>query len=167
MIAGDQVRITVLVDADPATAFDVFWRDIDLWWRRGIAYRASGKTKTPGVLTLEPRVGGRLFEEYATEDAGARVHEAGRVLAWQPPTLLSFEWRGVNFAPGEATVVEIRFTPTESGKTSVALVHRGFAALPPDHPVRHGQPAAEFIRRFGLWWGALLQSYRERSGDRP
>jgi len=165
MIAGDRVSVTVVVDADQRTTFDVFWRDIDLWWKRGVAYRASGRSKTPGVLTLEPRVGGRLFEEY---DAGARVHEAGRVITWDPPAQLAFEWRGVNFAPGEVTVVEVRFSPTESGKTEVALIHRGFAALRPDHPVRHGKPVPEFIRDFGLWWGALMRALREHVvADRP
>ena len=160
MIAGDRVSVTVVVDVEPAVAFEVFWRDIDRWWRRGVAYRASGRSKTPGVLALEPRVGGRLFEEY---DDGANVHEAGRVTVWDPPAQLAFEWRGVNFAPGETTTVEVRFDPTESGKTAVTLVHRGFAALRPDHPVRHGKPVTEFIRDFGLWWGALMRSLREHA----
>jgi hypothetical protein len=43
----------------------------------------------------------------------------------------------------------------------VALVHRGFAALSPDHPVRHGQPPAAFLGNLGLWWGRLLTSLRE------
>ncbi len=159
-IAGDQVSVTVRVEVAPDVAFTVFTAEIDLWWRRGIAYRASGKAQ--GVLVLEPKLGGRLFEEYMGPN-GPAVHEAGRVTAWQPPSRLAFEWRGSNFAPGESTEVEVSFTPTASGATQVVLVHRGFAALPADHPVRHGKPVAAFIRSIGMWWGDLLSAFRERA----
>jgi uncharacterized protein YndB with AHSA1/START domain len=162
-IAGDQVSVTVSVSVEPKRAFDVFTQEIDLWWRKGLAYRASGRT--PGVLTLEPRVGGRLFEEYEGP-AGRRVHEAGKVVVWDPPSHLVFEWRATNFAPGESTIVDVQFVPTESGGTRVKLVHRGFAALRPDHPVRHGEPVVGFIRTIGTWWGALLSSLREHAADR-
>jgi len=161
-IAGDQVAVEVMVDVAPAVAFEVFTDEIDRWWKRGIAYRASGRSA--GVLTLEPRVGGRLFEEYEGP-AGRRVHEAGTVTAWDPPGHLAFEWRGSNFAPGEVTQVEVTFALTDSGKTRVRLVHRGFAALRPDHPVRHGAPVVEFIGRVATWWGALLRAFREHAGD--
>ena len=90
MIAGDRVSVAVTVAVPPERAFEAFTTEIDLWWRQGVAYRAGR-----GVLTLEPRVGGRLFQEY---DEG-RVHEAGRVTIWEPPRRLAFEWRGTNFAP--------------------------------------------------------------------
>lgn len=160
---GDQAKVTVLVDVEPAVAFEVFTQEIDLWWRRGVAYRVAGRE--PGTLLLEGKVGGRLFEQY-DGPAGPRVHEAGRITAWEPPARLAFEWRAVNFAPGEVTFVEVTFTPTESGRTQVVLVHRGFAALRPDHPVRHGEPPAAFIARLGSWWGQLLTSFREHARDR-
>ena len=162
-IAGDQVSVSVSVSVERSVAFKVFTEEIDLWWRRGIAYRASGRA--PGVLTLEPRAGGRLFEQYDGPE-GPCVYEAGRVTVWNPPSRLAFEWRGTNFAPGETTPVEVDFAPTESGGTQVTLVHRGFAALRPDHPVRHGEPAAVFVRTFGMWWGSLLTSLREHAADR-
>lgn len=64
------------------------------------------------------------------------------------------------------TFVELTFTRTESGRTQVVLVHRAFAALRPDHPVRHGESAEVFIARFGLWWGGLMTSLREHVRDR-
>lgn len=161
MIAGDQATVTVLVDVEPAVAFEVFTQEIDLWWRRDVAYRVAGRK--PGTLVLEGKLGGRLFEQY---EGGSAVHEAGRITAWEPPARLAFEWRAVNFAPGEVTHVEVTFTRTESGRTQVVLVHRGFAALRPDHPVRHGQPAAQFTARLGVWWGQLLTSFREHARDR-
>ena len=79
---------------------------------------------------------------------------------WEPPSRLVFEWRGVNFAPGERTEVEVLFEPSPSG-TLVTVTHRGWAGLRPDHPVRHGQEVTAFIRMMGLWWGDLLTSLRE------
>lgn len=157
MIAGDQATVTVTVDVEPAVAFDVFTQEIDLWWQRGVAYRVAGRK--PGTLVLEPKLGGRLFEQYEGP-AGPAVHEAGRITTWEPPARLAFEWRAVNFAPGEVTYVEITFTRTESGRTQLVLVHRGFAALRPDHPVRHGEPPARFVATLGRWWGDLLSSFR-------
>ena len=85
----DQVRVTVSVAVDPETAFQIFTEKIDQWWRRGVKFRASGKG--PGVMRLEPEVGGRLFERIET-GAGAREVETGRVTTWDPPSRLVFDW---------------------------------------------------------------------------
>jgi uncharacterized protein YndB with AHSA1/START domain len=164
--AGDRVAVTVTVDVPPDVAFDAFTREIDLWWRRGIKFRASGgRTATPGVLTLEPRRDGRVFEEYAGP-SGPAVHEIGRVTTWEPPARVGFTWHATNFVAGESTQVDVTFTPTDSGATRVELVHAGFAALRPDHPVRHGESPPVFVRRLGMWWGDLLSSLREHVATR-
>ena len=160
MIAGDRATVTVRVEVEPDVAFEVFTTEIDRWWRRGIAYRVAGRR--PGTLHLEGRLGGRIFEEYE----GSGLHEVGRVTAWEPPARLAFEWRGANFAPGEVTHVEVTFTRTESGATELRLVHSGFAALRPDHPVRHGEAPGVFIGRIARWWGDLLTTFRERVDER-
>jgi uncharacterized protein YndB with AHSA1/START domain len=151
VIEGDRVTVTVTVEVAPADAFSAFTEDIDRWWRRGPAYRGSG------TIVLECKPNGRLFEQL--DDTVVR--ETGRVTVWEPPHRLAFEWRGVNLAPGETTLVEVSFAATASGHTRLTLVHSGFAALRPDHPVRHGAPVVEFIRSLGLWWGSLLGSLRE------
>lgn len=162
-VAGDSVRVTVTVPVPPAEAFDVFTLEIDRWWRRGPKFRVAGRR--PGALVFEPRLGGRLFEQYEVGD-GPRTHVAGTITAWEPPSHLGFEWRGANFAPGEVTRVDVRFTPTESGGTEVVLVHRGFAALRPDHPVRHGRDVPAFIGAMGLWWGEQLLTFRDLASER-
>ena len=111
-------------------------------------------------MHLEGKLGGRIFEESAK---AACCTSRGRITAWEPPAQLAFEWRGSNFKPGEVTFVDVTFTRTESGATQVQLVHHGFSALPPDHPVRHGEPPARFIARIGRWWGDLLTSLREHA----
>jgi uncharacterized protein YndB with AHSA1/START domain len=157
--AGDEARISVLVTVDQAQAFRVFTEEIDQWWRRGPAYRASGQSR--GVLCLEAGVGGRLYESVDTP-GGLRVFETGRVIAWEPPHRVVIEWRGVTFGPGEKTEVEVCFLASPGG-TQVTVVHRGWADLPGDHPVRHGQDVPTFIGRMAMWWAALLTSLREHS----
>lgn len=164
--AGDRAIVTVTVAVDPAVAFEVFTEQIDQWWRRGPRYRVGGRS--PGVLAFEPRVGGRLYERFDDAQAsptGARVVEVGRVTAWEPPARLAFEWRGVNFKPGESTEVEVRFEACASG-TRVTVEHHGWSTLPPGHPARHGLEGAEFSRTVGLWWGDLLTSLREHIAAR-
>jgi len=158
--ASDKVSVTVFVEVTPADAFAVFTDEIDQWWRRGPAYRVAGRL--PGVLHLEPKLGGRLFEEYRE---GAAVHEVGTITAWDPPSHLAFEWRSITFVPGETTWVDVRFAASGSG-TRVTLVHRGWSTIRDDHPVRHGKVTNAFLADLGNWWGALLTSLREHAADR-
>jgi uncharacterized protein YndB with AHSA1/START domain len=156
---GDKARVGLLVAVRPEVAFRIFTEEIDLWWKRGPRFRFGGRT--PGVLHFEPGPGGRLFEAFG-EGAGARVQEAGRIQVWEPPSRLVFEWRNANFAPAETTEVEVRFEPSATG-TYVTVEHRGWAALRPDHPARHGLEGADYSRFLGLWWGELMAALREHA----
>jgi uncharacterized protein YndB with AHSA1/START domain len=155
--AGDQARVSVQVEVDPELAFRVFTEEIDQWWRRGFKYRVAGSRR--GIIHLEGKVGGRLFESFDADD-GPRVVETGRVTAWEPPARLVFEWRAANFAPSEKTEVEVSFEARASG-TLVTVTHRGWAAMRADHPARHGLEVQPFLRMMGLWWSDLLTSLRE------
>lgn len=165
MTAGDAARVTVMVRVPVAHAFQVFTEQMDLWWRRGPAYRlARGRT---GTIVLEPGVGGRLFESYPT-DTGERTVVTGRVTSWEPPRRLVFEWRAVNFEPDDpSTEVEVRMQPYPPGAsddtelTEVTVVHRGWSDVRPGHPARHGSEGAAMARRIGLWWGRLMGDFRE------
>ena len=157
---ADKATVTVFVDVSPADAFDVFTTEIDLWWRRGPAYRVAGKQ--PGVLHLEPRLGGRIFEEYG---GGTQVHEVGTITVWAPPAQLAFEWRSITFVPGETTWVDVRFVASGTG-TRVTLEHRGWAAIRGDHPVRHGKPSGRFLGELGMWWAGLLRALSEQAAGR-
>lgn len=161
--AGDGATVTVSVRVPPAEAFEVFTREIDLWWRQGPRFRIAGRRR--GQLAFEPGVGGRLFETVEL-DAGPRTYEMGTVLAWEPPHRLAFEWRGVNFRAGESTHVEVTFRPAGES-TLVTVRHTGWSALPEGHPVRHGLHGAAWSRSIGLWWGDLLTALREHAAPRP
>ena len=161
-MSGDSAKVTVFVAVPPTVAFEVFTREIDRWWRTGPKFRIAGRRR--GVLTFEEGPNGRLFESFELP-SGPRAFEVGRVTAWEPPARLELEWRGVNFKPHEKTLVEVRFQPMRDG-TQVTVEHRGWSALPPEHPARHGLQGADFARMIGMWWGELLTSLREYSATK-
>lgn len=156
-LAGDRARASVLVRVPPSVAFRAFSEDIDEWWRRGLKYRVAGKRR--GVIHIEGGVGGRLYESFETPN-GPQVYATGRITAWDPPARMAFEWRAPNFAEGEKTLVEVTFEESASG-TLVTVTHSGWSAIRPDHPARHGEETAAFLRTMGLWWGELMTSFRE------
>jgi uncharacterized protein YndB with AHSA1/START domain len=154
MTPGDQARVTVSVAVPPHEAFEVFTQEIDLWWRRGPKYRHL--TGERALIAIEPRLHGRIFESMSDDGP---VQEIGRVLHWQPPRRLVFEWRNATFAPAERTEVEVLFEPDANG-TRVTVTHRGWAAIRADHPARHGRAVAAFIAELGAWWGGQMSVYR-------
>jgi uncharacterized protein YndB with AHSA1/START domain len=164
---GDQVRVSVSVAVPPDVAFEIFTNEIDRWWRRGPAFRMAGSRR--GFIRMEPGVGGRLFESVESDDGNESVFVAGFVRVWEPPSRVLFTWGHGRFEPGK-TEVDVTFTPSPPG-TLVTVVHRGWSTVPADNPVRHGVPAAAFIRNMGLWWGKLMTSLREacdaRASDAP
>src|SRR6185369_6047970 len=137
-------------------AFEVFTREISLWWRPNPLFAFT--PREPGVMSFEPGEGGRLIETRAN----GKVFEIGRIRVWDPPSRLVFGWRQATFAPGQDTEVEVRFEAV-GDETRVSVEHRGWDSVPQEHVARHHFPDALFLRRHGEWWQALLASMRERS----
>jgi len=156
-LPGDAASVSVRVRVAPADAFDVFTTEIDQWWRTGPAYRIAGRRR--GQLYFEPGQGGRLFETFEASK-GSRTVQVGKITRWEPPRRFALEWRGVNYAPSESTVVEVTFEAQGDG-TLVTVRHSGFASLRDGHPVRHGEAGAVFTRRIGMWWADLMRALRE------
>jgi uncharacterized protein YndB with AHSA1/START domain len=153
-MAADQAKVSMRVNARLEHAFEVFTRDINLWWQRGPRFRNISGDQ--GLVCIEPEIGGRVFE--SIQQGGAEtVLEIGRISVWEPPHRLSFDWRGANSAPDEVTYVEISFSAQGEG-TLVTVVHRGWAQIRPDHPARHGQDDGAFLRSTGMWWADTLRS---------
>ena len=99
------------------------------------AQSRSGAARSHRRRGSKTGVGGRFLEVY--DEAGEDFFEIGKILVWEPGKRLVFEWRGLNFDPGQVTEVELNFSPQGEG-TCVTLEHRGWASLPQEHPVRHG-----------------------------
>lgn len=106
---------SIIVACSQETAFRVFTREIGSW------YPLELFSIHPAVdCRLEPFVGGRLFE------IGRDGQEAvwARVIAWEPPRLLSLSWQA-RVSPEEAQRVDVTFHPVADG-TQVRLVHAGW-----------------------------------------
>lgn len=161
MVLGDQAKVCVLVRVPPDDAFRIFTEEIDGWWRAGRKYRVG---KNRSVVHLEPKLGGRLFEKFMAPSGTDKIVETGVVTTWEPPKRVVLEWRAVSFRPDEKTEVEVLFEPTRSG-TNVTVVHRGWAKIRADHPVRHGEEVSVFTRTMAAWWGDLMTSFRMRAED--
>ena len=131
------VRKTILVQATPARAFEVFTAGIDRWW-----------PKTHGIGSapiresiIEPFVGGRW---YTTCEDGTEV-TVGHVAVWQPPERFVVSWEiNAMWKPDARAVfaseVDVRFVADTSGRTRVELEHRHFErmGLPDGETMRNG-----------------------------
>jgi hypothetical protein len=152
------VRVTTVVAVEAGTAWDVFTRDVDAWWRRGPRFR--WRHDRDGELRFEGGEGGRLVE--AVPGDAEQDFEVGRIRVWEPGRRLVFDFRVLDFAPHEVTQVEVRFEPADGG-TRVTVEHRGWQALAGDHPARRGLDGTAFDALIGTWWADLLGAARRRA----
>lgn len=144
-----RVVVSLRVKTSPARAFEIFTRDIALWWTPNVLFQFT--PRSPGTLAFEPREGGRFTETLAN----GTVYEIGRIRVWKPGERLVFGWRQATFRPGQDTEVEINFEAV-GDETRVTVNHRGWDSVPLEHVARHGFPDAIFLRRHGEWWQVLL-----------
>jgi uncharacterized protein YndB with AHSA1/START domain len=150
MSVFDSIVVSAVVAVPPAEAFTVFTQEIGRWWRpKGPRLFRPDRD---GVLKFDS--GCLIFDS-----GGADTFVVGRVLAWDPGRRLVFEWRQAGFAPHEVTEVEVRFESFGSG-TRVTVEHRGWDAIPSDHPARSGFQGGAFTSIIGLRWADALTALR-------
>jgi uncharacterized protein YndB with AHSA1/START domain len=147
------VRKSVLVQATPAMAFEVFTAGIDRWWPKS---KGIGGTPIRESI-IEPFVGGRWYTVF--EDGRQAV--VGHVLIWQPGQRLvvtweiSAEWKP-DPRPAFSSEVELRFLPDVPGCTRVELEHRNFE--------RMGPAAGETMRNsVDGGWPTMLELFAKAS----
>lgn len=147
----DPVVKAVTVGCTREEAFRYFTTDFGMWWPAAthsvVAYASAFKDK-PATVSLEPRVGGHLFERTRTGEE----HVWGRVLTWQPPARLVF-----SFHPGrddkEAQTVEVMFSSVPEG-TRVTLTHSDWERL--------GTNAQQARDSYNQGWeGVFVTTYRQ------
>jgi uncharacterized protein YndB with AHSA1/START domain len=135
------------VACPPERAFTLWTAETSRWWPHGHSVSAD-----PGLMvTFEPRTGGRIFER----TPAGEEHDWGEVLAWEPPTRLSYLWH-LRFDRADATEVEITFEPDGAG-TAVTIVHRGWERL--------GALGPERRERNARGWGGLLPHFERACAD--
>lgn len=135
---------TLTLSVGPDEAFDRFTRQIDQWWP---TETHSVTNDARSGVTLEPGVGGRLFE--TGPDGGE--HTWGRVTVWDQGQRVAFTWH-----PGQppklGTHVEVSFRATAQG-TELILIHTGWDV--------RGDTAGEVRAGYVTGWDMVLHSYVE------
>jgi uncharacterized protein YndB with AHSA1/START domain len=129
---------TVTVRAASARAFALFADDLARWWP--LAQFHTGPD--PVECTIEPRVGGRVYERAAD----GRETPWGTVLAYEPPHRLAFSWI-LGLSAEQEQLIEIRFMAEDRG-TRVELTHSGWEKL--------GEAAASLRERYERGWATIL-----------
>ena len=135
------IRREILVDADPATAFDVFTGRIGQWWPLDdlSVYGAGGTVAFTD---------GRIVER--SEAGEATVW--GTVTRWEPAAAVAFTWHPGG-PPDEASNVEVTFTAADA-QTLVTLTHAGWEQFT--------DPAAARAE-YDLGWPVVLGRYRDHT----
>ena len=139
----------------PKRAFQYFTRDIHKWWPLQEFSVAQADAR---VVTMEPAVGGRIYE--TDKDGTERLW--GTIKEWVPPHRLAFSWHPGRNA-SQAMWIVVTFTP-EREHTLVELTHGGWEAL--------GEEAERTRGNYRRGWGTVLEESfhrftREQERSRP
>lgn len=151
------VRKTLVVQATPERAFNVFTAGLDRWWPK-----SHGLGATPiRESIIEPFVGGRWYTK--SEDGAEAV--VGHVLVWQPAERFVVTWEISADWKSDPRVaftseVEVRFLRDTAVSTRVELEHRNFE--------RMGAAAGETMRK-GVdgGWPTLLELFAKEVASAP
>ena len=137
----EAVRKSVLVDADPETAFRVFTEQIQSWW----------PLEKYGIFGDDAESLAFRDEQIVEGAKDGREAVWGKVLAWEPPTRVHMTWRPGFDADTPDTEVEVTFTAEGDG-TRVELVHTGWEKLEDGAKSRAGYDGG---------WDGVLEAYRK------
>jgi len=142
------IRKATLVSAPIEHTFAVFVREIGAWWP--VQPCSAGQDRVRGV-TVEPRLGGRVYE---TWDDGTAV-DWGTVTGWRPPESFAMTW----VLTPERTEVELTFRAVTSSLTRVAVEHRGWEALDDDQLAEDcAAPGGYSSGAYVQGWAAILSA---------
>jgi hypothetical protein len=136
----EPIELSFTVPCSAAHAFEVWTGRISTWWPP-----SHSVSQDPGLaVTLEPFVGGRIFE---STPAGAE-HDWGEVIGWDPPRGFSYRWH-LRQDREDATDVSIEFVDAAEG-AEVRITHRGWERL--------GAKGPDLRERNVAGWSGLLPS---------
>ena len=149
------VRKSIVVQATPQRAFEVFTAGIDRWWPK-----THGIGETPVKESIiEPFVGGRWY----TRCEDGKDVTVGHVRIWLPAQRFVVSWEiNANWKPDArpafASEVDVRFVAEAAGVTRVELEHRDFE--------RMGETAGETMRK-GVdgGWPTLLDLFAKQAAQ--
>lgn len=136
------IEVEFELGTTPEHAFAVWTERCSLWWPRSHCMTSGEHFE----VVFEPRVGGRVYE---VGDDGTQ-HDWGEVTVWEPPRRIAYRWH-IFLPPEQATMVEVTFTPTDTG-TRVVLLNSGFEVF--------GAAAEERVGRVGAAWESITDEFK-------
>lgn len=144
---------SIEVRRSAADAFRIFTEEISAWWPVASHSRARDAAGEKTVkVTVEPRVGGRLYETLNTGEE----RDWGEVLFYEPSRRIAFSFQ-MGRPKEKSGEVEVRFDPIDDASCRVTLTHA--------HWERLGDKAAEFRSRFvGGWEFVFVDSFGTFAG---
>jgi hypothetical protein len=120
----EPLRLSFVVGCSAEHAFHIWTARIDAWWPADHTVTGTVSGRAKAAITLEPRVGGRIYERAAD----GTEHDWGEVTVWEPPQRLGYLWH-LHRDRSDATDVEIRFVGQADGSTLVDIHHHGWERL--------------------------------------
>lgn len=138
-----EVRSSVTVKLARDEAFRLFTERMGSWWpmAKDSVYQAEAVN-----VTLEPRVGGRLYESAAD----GRTSDWGTVTVWEPVDRVAMTWHP-GYDEGLATTVEVTFSDAPGDGTLVDLLHTGWEV--------HGAEAEKAVAGYQAGWPSVLEQF--------
>jgi len=132
---------TTEVPLSPAEAFDLFLRQIDLWWPKD----SHAPLGPDAEIKVEAHKGGRIIEV----GPNGTKNLWGRIIGWDPDRFLAFTWFPED-DEDSAKVVSVAFHPTDTGtRLDLTLEDAATVSTPVD--------AVSTSYLFG--WDLVLGSY--------
>ena len=146
---------TIEVTCTAPEAFRLFTEEMGRWWPLETHTRAATtEGEKPVGVTVEPRVGGRVFE---TLQNGAEL-DWGQVITYQPGELFAMSWQ-LDRPSSQATAVRVSFQPLDEVSCRVTLTHEGWERL--------GDEAGRLHDAYTSGWsGVFEQCFGEFAGRR-
>ena len=123
-------------------AFEVWTARTSLWWPPTHSVSMADGLR----VTIEPRVGGRIFER---TPEGVE-HDWGEVTMWEPPRRLRYLWH-LRRDRADATDVLVTFAPSGEDRCRVSIEHRGWERL--------GVDATRWREANNEGWGGVLPHF--------
>ena len=115
--AASPITHTYVLRCTAEHAFATYTGRIAEWWDP--RYTANGETLL--AVTIEPRVGGRLYAKH--RDIGE--HDWGQVTVWEPGQRLVHVF-ALAQDPRHPSEVAVEFAPDEGGGSTVRFTHGGW-----------------------------------------
>lgn len=144
---------TVDVRRPAKDLFRMFTAETSAWWPMTHTRARDALGQKTTKITIEPRVGGRVYETLAD----GQELEWGEVAVFQPDKLFAMHWhlgRGMT----QATSVSVAFEPIDSASTRVTLTHENW--------MRMGEEAEQLRKGYASGWATVFEKNFKEYAER-